>query len=134
MTAIRIYSPEGSVGRAGPVLAPVPEALAGRRILVLDNGKPGADRLLRHLAESLAARTGAIAAGTVRKGSAATPCEEPLFQEMDEARCDEAPGGDPEAEQPETTLKIQDDALDCLRYLIRAGGHLVQRTRRKKQG
>ncbi len=82
MTAIRIYSPDGSVGRAGPVLAPAPEALAGRRILVLDNGKPGADRLLGHLAESLAARTGAIVAGSVRKGSAATPCEGSLFQEI----------------------------------------------------
>lgn len=67
MTAIRIYSPEGSVGRAGTALAPVPEALAGRRILVLDNGKPGADWLMTRLAEQLATRTGADFVGVHRK-------------------------------------------------------------------
>ncbi len=78
MARMRIYSPEGSVGRAGTSLAPAPDVLAGRRVAVLDNGKPGADRLLGHLAE----RTGAAYAGSHRKGSAATPCEEGLLQEI----------------------------------------------------
>ena len=82
MTPIRIYSPEGSVGSAGTSLAPAPDVLAGRRVAVLDNGKPGADRLLGHLAERLAERTGAAYAGSHRKGSAATPCEEGLLQEI----------------------------------------------------
>jgi hypothetical protein len=82
MTPIHIYSPEGSVGRAGTSLAPAPDVLAGRRIAVLDNGKPGADRLLGHLAERLVERTGATYAGSRRKGSAATPCEGDLLQEI----------------------------------------------------
>ena len=82
MTTIRIYSPEGGVGTEGLSLASTPDVLAGRRIAVLDNGKPGAERLLDHLAERLAARTGAVYAGLRRKGSAATPCEEELFDEI----------------------------------------------------
>jgi len=79
---MKIYSPEGSVGRSEIALAPLPAVLAGIRILALDNGKPGADLLLGHLAEGLAARTGAIAQGLVQKGSAATPCEEGLLEEV----------------------------------------------------
>lgn len=77
---IRIHSPDGAAGDLPARLAPLPDVLAGRRIGVLDNGKPGADVLIGHLARRLAERTGAVYAGTRRKGSAATPCEDDLFE------------------------------------------------------
>ena len=80
--AIRIQSPEGAVGTPGVSLAQAPAVLAGRRLAVLDNGKPGAELLMRRVAERLAERTGAIFAGVRRKGSAATPCEEDLLREL----------------------------------------------------
>jgi hypothetical protein len=78
----RIYSPEGTTGLVPARLAPPPDVLAGRRIAVLDNGKPGADLLIGCLAERLAERTGAVFAGIRRKGSAATPCEDALLEEI----------------------------------------------------
>jgi len=66
----------------GTELARVPPALAGLRIAALDNGKPGAHALLAHLGEQLASRTSAIFTGVKRKGSAATPCEAPLFDAL----------------------------------------------------
>jgi hypothetical protein len=80
--SIRILSPEGSVGRPARTLASSPEMLRGRRLLVLDNGKPGAEPLLRRVAEGLAKRTGASLVGVRRKRTAATPCEEELFAEL----------------------------------------------------
>jgi hypothetical protein len=79
---VRIHSPEGAIGR--PEIAPAagPELLAGRRLSVLDNGKPGAALLLGRAAERLSARTGATFAGLRRKGSAATPCEQELLREL----------------------------------------------------
>ena len=82
MTRTRIYSPDGAIGEECVPLAAAPDVLAGRRIAVLDNGKPGAERLVGHLARRLAARTGAIFAGVRRKGSAATPCEEHLLKQI----------------------------------------------------
>ena len=79
MTSHRIYAPDGMTGPMGTELARVPPALAGLRIAALDNGKPGAHALLALLGEQLAGRTGAIFTGVKRKGSAATPCEAPLF-------------------------------------------------------
>jgi hypothetical protein len=46
---------------------------------------------------------------------------EALVEEMSLARYDERPGGDPNMAQPETSVDMMDDALDCLRYIIRAG-------------
>ena len=80
--AIRIYSPDGSVGTARRALATSPSTLAGQRIAVLDNGKPGAAFLLGELARNLERRTQADFVGVFTKGSAATPCEEPLFQDL----------------------------------------------------
>ena len=77
---IRIYAPDGVTGDLPAKLTPAPAAIAGCRIAVLDNGKPGADVLMGHLAERLAERTGAIYAGIQRKGSAATPCEDALVE------------------------------------------------------
>jgi hypothetical protein len=84
---VQIYSPEGEVGSSMTALAAFPEVLSGKRVLGLDNGKPGADVLLRRLAEGLAARSGAVVAGIIQKGSAATPCEEDLLEEIS-ARAD----------------------------------------------
>lgn len=82
MTSHKIYAPDGRSGPTGTPLAGIPAALAGLRITALDNGKPGADALLAHLGAQLARRTGAVFAGLVRKGSAATPCEEPLLDAL----------------------------------------------------
>ena len=78
----RSYAPVGAVGHTGGGLAPTPASLAGRRIVALDNGKPGAERLLHRLGEALASRTGARFLGVRCKGSAATPCEDPLLEEI----------------------------------------------------
>ena len=83
MSPIHIYAPDGCVGVASRTLAPAPTGLAGRRLAVLDNGKPGADRLLGHAAERIAQRTGAHYLGIRRKGSAATPCEPDLLHELE---------------------------------------------------
>jgi hypothetical protein len=83
MSPIHIYAPDGSVGVAARALSPVPAGLAGRKLLVLDNGKPGADVLLGHAAERVAERTGALFLGIRRKGSAATPCEPELMLELE---------------------------------------------------
>jgi len=82
MTATRIYAPDGATGQPGTDLSPLPSTLAGQSIVALDNGKPGADALLTHLGERLAARTGALFAGVSKKGSAATPCEERLLDSI----------------------------------------------------
>jgi hypothetical protein len=79
---MRILSPEGRVGRPPLARAPSPEVLAGRRLVVLDNGKPGAEALLARAAEKLAARAGVVFAGTRRKRTAATPCEEDLLRRL----------------------------------------------------
>jgi hypothetical protein len=82
MTNHRIYAPDGMPGPVGTELARIPPALAGLRITALDNGKPGADELLSQLGAQLARRTGAIFTGLERKGSAATPCEDPLLEAL----------------------------------------------------
>jgi len=81
----RILSPEGAVGPQRVALAPLPATLKGQRILVLDNGKPGAQLVLERAAEELAARTGAVFAGSRRKRTAATPCEEALLAEIEQS-------------------------------------------------
>jgi hypothetical protein len=83
--SIRILSPEGRVGGPARALARSPEVLAGCRLVVLDNGKPGAELLLRRAAEGLARRTGASFAGVRRKRTAATPCEEEILGELAQA-------------------------------------------------
>jgi hypothetical protein len=85
MTTLRIYAPDGSVGADAAPMAASLDVLTGCRIAVLDNGKPGADVLMLHLAGRLAERTGAVLAGLQRKGSAATPCEDTLLAELTQA-------------------------------------------------
>ena len=79
---IRILSPEGSVGASALRLARSPDVLSGRRLAVLDNGKPGAAWLMTRLAEQLAARAGVDFVGVYRKRTAATPCEDELIEEI----------------------------------------------------
>ena len=81
---MKILSPAGNVGRPAVARARAPLPLAGRRLIVLDNGKPGAELLLRRIAEGLARRTGADFVGVRRKRSAATPCEEELLGELEQ--------------------------------------------------
>ena len=81
---MRILSPEGSVGVRGVSLAASPDVLSGRRLAVLDNGKPGAARLMTRVAEQLALRAGVEFVGVYRKQTAATPCEEALIEEIAE--------------------------------------------------
>lgn len=83
--SLRIHSPEGRIGVEPGALAGSPELLSGLRIAVLDNGKPGAELLMGALAEQLAERSGAQLVGVFKKGSAATPCEDPLIAEIVEA-------------------------------------------------
>lgn len=83
MSKISIYSPEGLADHSAdftPINPLVP--LVGRRIVVLDNGKAGADTLLGRMAERLAARTHGQLQGIRRKGSAATPCEPELLTSL----------------------------------------------------
>ena len=50
---MRILSPEGNVGVRGIALAETPKVLSGRRLAVLDNGKPGAALILSRIADRL---------------------------------------------------------------------------------
>ena len=81
---MRIYSPEGPVGPPSAGLAPHTPVLAGKRIGILDNSKPNAGLLLRYLAESLAARTGATV-GLVERKNAALPAPDDLLARLAEA-------------------------------------------------
>jgi hypothetical protein len=79
---MRILSPEGGLGKPTVARAKVPAALAGRRLVVLDNGKPGAELMLSRAAQQLAARTGVVFAGVRKKRTAATPCEVELLRAL----------------------------------------------------
>jgi len=79
---VRLVSPEGAVHVAPARLAPAYPVLAGRRIAVLDNGKPNAGLLLTTIAERLAARTAAEVALVTAKGTAATPAEPEILQQL----------------------------------------------------
>lgn len=79
---MRILSPLGRVGERRIALADAPDTLAGRRLAVLDNGKPGAALVMTHIAERLAERTGIEFVGVHRKRTAATPCAEALLEEI----------------------------------------------------
>ena len=83
MPRVSIYSPEGLAdATAGHTTIHPLSPLTGRRIAVLDNGKSGAETLLRRMGERLAARTRGEFVGVRRKGSAATPCEPDLLEAL----------------------------------------------------
>ena len=79
---MQILSPEGAVGTAPHALAPSPTVLTGLRVGVLDNGKPNARPLLEHLAGRLAERAGATVSIVVGKGTAATPAEPEVIEQL----------------------------------------------------
>jgi len=82
---MQIHSPTGSVGGWSTTRAPSLPVLAGRRIGVLDNGKPNARLLLEHAAAQLAARTGATVAAVTGKGreaNAATPADDATIERL----------------------------------------------------
>lgn len=82
---MKIYRPDGSVGRPSHRLAPATPSLAGRRIGVLDNGKPHARALMVRLAGNLAGRTGATLTVVTDKGrghNAATPCSAEVLDRL----------------------------------------------------
>ena len=79
---MRIVSPEGRVHvPRAPLAAAVPD-LAGKRIAVLDNGKPNAALLMSEIARRIAARTEAEVAFVIAKGTAATPAEPEIHQPL----------------------------------------------------
>jgi hypothetical protein len=86
---VKIYAPDGAIGRPTRTLAPSPQLLTGLRIGVLDNGKPNARELMVRAADQLASRTGARVSLVTDKGAehnAATPCSDAVLQRLvDEA-------------------------------------------------
>ena len=79
---MRLVLPEGRV-RADPAeRTPGFPVLAGRRIAVLDNGKPNARLLMTTVAARLAERTSAEFTLVVAKGTAATPAEPEILQQL----------------------------------------------------
>lgn len=82
---IRLVSPEGRVHEPRAPLAASRPDLAGARIAVLDNGKPNAALLLTEIARRVAARTDARVALVTAKGTAATPAEPEILQQLEAA-------------------------------------------------
>lgn len=79
---MRIYSPEGFIGRPVQGLAEAPKPLHQSRIVGLDNRKPGAALLIESAGQRIAQITGATWIGVRVKGTAATPVEEDLLSEL----------------------------------------------------
>jgi hypothetical protein len=82
MSTTRIYAPDGEIGDEPVALAASPPVLTGRRLAILDNGKPGALHLLERAAAQIARRTGAVLVPARRKRTAATPCDPALLVEI----------------------------------------------------
>ncbi len=82
---MKIYAPDGAIGRPSHDRAPSPSVLTGLRIGVLDNAKPNARLLMERAAEQLAARTGATVTVVTGKGpghNAATACSDDVFERL----------------------------------------------------
>lgn len=80
-----IHTPHGNVGLAAISLALSSPVLTGRRVAVLDNGKPHARLVLVRLAEKLAERGGAKLTLVTDKGpgcNAATPCSPAVLDRL----------------------------------------------------
>jgi hypothetical protein len=83
---MKIYAPDGSVGKPSLVPAAIPSVITGLRIGVLDNGKPNARLLMVRMAEQLAARTGATVSMVTGKGpgrNAATASSEGVLDQLE---------------------------------------------------
>ena len=68
LSQIKVYLPDSEPGPETATLASSPESLAGKRIAVLDNGKPNAAVVMTRAAETLATRTGARVSLITKKG------------------------------------------------------------------
>jgi len=82
---MRIHTPTGAIGLPRVALAPSTPVLAGRRIGVLDNGKPNARLVMERAASQLASRTGATLSLVTDKGpghNAATPCSDEVLSRL----------------------------------------------------
>jgi hypothetical protein len=82
VSRIRIASPEGAIAPRVRGLAPTPPQLHGKRLGVLDNGKPNAHLLLTTLAESLVRRTGMVPGPVAGKTSAAHPADADVLEKL----------------------------------------------------
>ena len=82
MSPVRILSPEGAKGPMPASLAPPFATLAGRRVAVLDNGKPNARLLLTTIAERIVTRGAAEVVLVTAKATAATPAEPEILQQL----------------------------------------------------
>lgn len=82
MSTIRIASPEGAIRPRVHGLAPAPSQLHGKRLGVLDNGKPNAHLLLTTLAGNLVRRTGMELGPVVGKTSAAHPADAEVLENL----------------------------------------------------
>ena len=68
--------------RPSTARAPGLEVLAGRRLAVLDNGKPNAGLLLSTIAEHLGSRAGTVRTLTTGKETAASPAESSVIDAL----------------------------------------------------
>jgi hypothetical protein len=85
VSPVEVLSPEGAVAAWPARAAPPLDALAGRTIAVLDNGKPNARLLLTTIAERLAARTDASVSLVVAKATAAEPAAPEILRQLEAA-------------------------------------------------
>ena len=85
--SLRVYAPDGAMGKPPVHRATSPAVLTNLRIGVLDNAKPHARALMVRTAEQIAARTGARLVLVTDKGpggNAATPCTPGVFDQLGE--------------------------------------------------
>jgi hypothetical protein len=83
---MKIYAPDGAIGKPSLPRAATPSVVTGLRIGVLDNGKPNARLLMVRMAEQLAVRTGASVSVITGKGpgrNAATPCSDEVLDRLE---------------------------------------------------
>ena len=83
---MKIYPPQGAIGKPSLARAATPSVVSGLRIGVLDNGKPNARLLMVRIAEQLAARTGARVSVVTGKGpghNAATACSDAVLDRLE---------------------------------------------------
>jgi hypothetical protein len=82
MTTIQVLDPTGTIKpRAAVQLTPV-SALRGKRIAVLDNGKPNFQRLATLVAERLCAEEGMTGVGYFRKENPSVGAQQTLLDEI----------------------------------------------------
>jgi len=81
---MEIHTPAGAIGAPPFTLAAPLPVLAGRRIGVLENGKPNAAALLARLADRLGDRTGASVAVVENKNAAIAAPDQVMGRLIDE--------------------------------------------------